>query len=42
MSRIRKGSFIAPSPRKYVRDVLATIGIQGRTFGTMSHALQVS
>ena len=30
------------SPRKYVQDSLATIGIQSRTFGTLSHALQVS
>ena len=42
MSGIRKASFTAPSPRKYVRDALATIGVQSRTFGTMSHALTVS
>ena len=42
MSGIRKASFMAPSPHKYVRDALATIGVQSRTFGTISHALQVS
>ena len=42
MSGIRKASFMAPSPHKYVRDALATIGVQCRTFGTISHALQVS
>ena len=42
MSKIRRTSFIAPSPSKYVRDALATIGIQSKTFGTLSHALQVS
>ena len=42
MSGIRKTSFMAPGPRKYVQDALATIGIQSKTFGTLSHALQVS
>lgn len=42
MSGIRKTSFMAPGPRKYVQDALATIGVQSKTFGTMSHALQVS
>ena len=42
MSGIKKANFMAPSPRKYVRDALATIGVQSRTFGTISHAFQVS
>ena len=42
MSGIRKTSFMAPGPAKYVRDALATIGIQSKTFGTLSHAIQVS
>ena len=42
MSGIRKTSFMAPGPAEYVRDALATIGIQSKTFGTLSHAIQVS
>ena len=42
MSGIQKTSFTVPSAHKYVQDALETIGVQGRTFGTMSHALQVS
>ena len=42
MSGIQKTNFIIPGPRKYVQDSLATIGVQSRTYGTMSHALQVS
>ena len=42
MSGIRKVNFIVPSPHKYVCDALATIGVQSRTFDTISHALQVS
>ena len=42
MSGIWKTNFLVPSARKYVRDALATIGVQSRTFGTMAHALQVS
>ena len=33
---------MAPSPSKYAQDALATIGVQSRTFGTISHAIQVS
>ena len=39
---VKKASFMAPSAHKYVGDALATIGVQSRTFGTMSHALMVS
>ena len=42
MSGIRRTSFMVVSASKYARDSLATIGIQSRTFGTLSHALQVS
>ena len=42
LSNIRRTSFMVVSPRKYARDSLATIGIQSRTFGTLSHAIQVS
>ena len=42
MSGIGKTSFMAPGPHKYVWDALATIGIQSKTFGTISHALKVS
>ena len=42
MSGISRTSFMVPGPRKYAQDALATIGVQSRTFGTLSHALQVS
>ena len=42
MTRYLDTNFIVVSPRKYVQDALATIGVQNITFGTMSHALQVS
>ena len=42
MTGITQPSFTAPSAQKYVHDALATIGVQNRTSGTLSHALQVS
>ena len=42
LSGIQQPSFAAPTPKKFVCDALATIGIQNRTFGTLSHVLQVS
>ncbi|XP_065901233.1 very-long-chain 3-oxoacyl-CoA reductase-like [Dysidea avara] len=40
MTGITQPSFTAPSAQKYVHDALATIGVQNRTSGTLSHALQ--
>ena len=42
MSGIQKANALVPSPQKYVRDALATIGVQSRTCGTVSHSLQVN
>ena len=42
LSGIQQSSFTVPAPKKFVCDALATVGIQNRTFGTLSHALQVS
>ena len=42
MSGIRKTSFMVPSARKYVEDAMAAIGVQSKTYGVLSHALQVS
>ena len=42
MSGIRRTNLMVVSANKYARDSLATIGIQSRTFGTLSHAIQVS
>ncbi|XP_068706685.1 very-long-chain 3-oxoacyl-CoA reductase-like isoform X2 [Montipora foliosa] len=40
MSRIRKPSVFAPSPTTYVREALGTVGVESRTTGCWSHALQ--
>ena len=39
---IMRTGLLILSPRDYVQNAIATIGVQSRTFGTMSHALQVS
>ena len=39
---IQKTDFLITSPCNYVQNAFATIGIQSRSFGTISHALQVS
>lgn len=41
MSKIRRSSLLVPDPNGYARSALATVGIQGRTFGCISHAIQV-
>nr|AFV95595.1 17-beta-hydroxysteroid dehydrogenase type 12 [Nucella lapillus] len=40
MSKIRKGGVFAPYPNDFVRSALHTVGLQSRTFGCWSHALQ--
>ncbi|KAK6184100.1 hypothetical protein SNE40_006632 [Patella caerulea] len=40
LSKIKKTSFMIPSPTTYVRSALATVGIENRTFGFWSHAVQ--
>jgi len=40
LSKIRKSSFFAPNPSTYVKQALGTIGLQLRTYGCISHALQ--
>jgi len=42
MSRIRKATFIAPSPDSYVRSALATIGVAAHADGCIAHAIQVT
>ncbi|EDO41442.1 predicted protein [Nematostella vectensis] len=41
MSRIRKPNLFVPGPDEYVKQVLGTVGVQSRTNGCWSHALQV-
>lgn len=40
MSRIRKPNVFAPSPTNYVRQALGTVGVESRTMGCWSHAVQ--
>ncbi|XP_074659862.1 very-long-chain 3-oxoacyl-CoA reductase-like [Tubulanus polymorphus] len=40
LSGIRRSNFMAPTPKTFVEQTMATIGRQGRTFGCLSHALQ--
>jgi len=40
LSKIRRTSFFTPGPATYVKQALGTIGLQVRTFGCVSHALQ--
>ncbi|XP_075783632.1 very-long-chain 3-oxoacyl-CoA reductase [Pelodiscus sinensis] len=39
MSKIRKATFDKPSPEKYVRAALSTIGLQSQTNGYLPHAI---
>ncbi|XP_028942317.1 very-long-chain 3-oxoacyl-CoA reductase [Antrostomus carolinensis] len=39
MSKIRKPTFDKPSPEKYVRAALGTVGLQSQTNGCLPHAL---
>ena len=41
MSRIRNPNVFAPGPTTYVRQALGTVGVESRTMGCWSHALQV-
>ncbi|XP_076471659.1 very-long-chain 3-oxoacyl-CoA reductase-B-like [Babylonia areolata] len=40
LSKIRKGSVFAPYPDSFVSSALNTLGLQSRTFGCWSHAVQ--
>lgn len=40
MSRIRNPNIFAPGPTTYVRQALGTLGVESRTVGCWSHALQ--
>ncbi|CAH3172430.1 unnamed protein product [Porites lobata] len=40
LSRIRKPNVFSPSPTSYVRQALGTVGVESRTVGCWSHALQ--
>jgi len=40
LSKIRRTSFFIPGPVAYVKQAVGTIGLQLRTFGCVSHALQ--
>lgn len=42
MSKIRKPTFFAPSPEKYVDSALSTIGIESHTLGYWPHNVLVS
>ena len=41
MSRIKNPNVFAPGPTTYVRQALGTVGVESRTMGYWSHALQV-
>lgn len=41
LSKIRKPNVFAPGPTTYVRQALGTVGVESRTMGFWSHALQV-
>lgn len=40
MSKIRKASFLVPTPSDYVAAALKTVGIESRTYGYWTHKLQ--
>jgi len=42
MTGIKVPHFFGPSPKDYACAAIKTIGIQNYTYGTFSHALQVS
>lgn len=42
MSKIRKPTFFAPSPDKYVDSALSTVGIESHTLGYWPHNILVS
>ncbi|KPM09453.1 hypothetical protein QR98_0079890 [Sarcoptes scabiei] len=39
MSKIRKSSFMVPSPTTFVQHALKTVGIENRTYGYWTHKL---
>lgn len=41
MSKIRSATWMAPSPHKYVKSALSTLGIEDRTTGYFPHSLLV-
>jgi len=41
MSKIRKSTWMAPSPDKYVASALAKVGVNDHTTGYFAHALMV-
>jgi len=40
MSKIRKPSFLVPTPKAYVQGAMKTIGVESRTYGYWTHKLQ--
>jgi len=40
MAKVKRHSFMIPGPNTYVKSALATLGLQTRTFGYVSHGLQ--
>lgn len=42
MSKIRSSTWMAPSPNRYVKDALNTIGVQQRTTGYFPHTILLS
>ncbi|CAH1785960.1 unnamed protein product, partial [Owenia fusiformis] len=42
LSKIRRPTFFAPDPTTYVKGALSTVGVESRTFGCLSHAMQWS
>lgn len=40
LSKIRRASWLVPTPESFVRSAMSTIGVENRTFGCWAHALQ--
>lgn len=40
MSKIRKATFLVPTPSAYVKGTLRTVGVEDRTYGYWTHKLQ--
>jgi len=40
MAKIRKATLLAPTPSSYAKGALATVGLEGRTYGFWSHKIQ--